>query len=103
MNFKKAILSVSLIMYNTKSLITEIRKLINVYKNEVELEEKFVYYFINLYYFLLFFTISFLFKSNLITFIIVNSLLYQLWFRYKFIKVLSKFTDSFFRIYKCFH
>ena len=103
MNLKKIILSVSLIMCNTESLTTEIRKSINVYKNEIELKKKFVYCFINFHCFLLSFTISFLFKSNLITFIAVDSLLCQLWFRYKFIKALSEFTDSFSRICKCFH
>ena len=103
MNLKKAILSVNLTICDTESLITEIRKSMNVYKNEVELKEKSVCCFINPCHLLLPLTISFLLKGNLITSIAVDLLLCQLWFRYKFIKTLLKFTDSSSRICECFY
>ena len=78
MNLKKTILSVNLTMCDIKSLITKVRESINVYKSKIELEEKFVYYFINFYCLLLLFTISFLFKSNSVIFIAVDLSLCQL-------------------------
>ena len=78
MNSKKVILSVSLIMCNTESLITEIRESMNAFKSEVESEKKSVYCFINPHHLLLPFTISFLFKGNFITFVAVDSSLCQL-------------------------
>ena len=102
-NSKEIILSVSLGMCNTESLITEIRELINVCKNKIKLEEKFICCFIDLYCLLLSLTIFFLFKGNFITSVAVDSLLCQLWFRYKFVKALSEFIDGFSKIYKCFH
>ena len=102
-NSRKVILSVSLTMCDTESLTTEIKKSINTFKNEVESEEESAYCFINSHCFLLSLTISFLFRGNLITSVVVDSSLYQLWFRYKFVKALSEFTDGSFRICKCFH
>ena len=102
-NLREIILSVSLTMYNTESLTIEIKELINIYKSEIELKKKSVYYFINFYYLLLPLTISFLLKSNSVTFIVVDLLFCQLWFKYKFVKALLKFTDSFFRICECFY
>ena len=78
MNSKKVILLINLTMCNTESLITEIRKSINIYKNEIKLKEKSVYYFINSHCLLLSLIIYFLFKDNFVTFIIINSLFYQL-------------------------
>ena len=102
-NSRKVILSVNLAMCDTESLITEIKKSMNACKSEVKSEEKSVCCFIDFHHFLLPFTISFLFKSNSVTSVTVDLLLCQLWFRYKFIKALSEFTDSFFRICECFH
>ena len=90
-------------MCNIESLITKIRESMNAYKSEIELKKRFIYYFINLCCFLLSLIICFLLKSNLIIFVVVGSLLCQLWFRYRFIKTLLKFIDSFFRICECFH
>ena len=102
-NLKKVILSVSLAMCDTESLTTEIRESINACKSEIKSEKKFAYCFIDFYYLLLPFTIPFLLKGNSVTSVVVDSLLCQLWSRYKFVKALLKFTDSFFRICKCFH
>ena len=102
-NLKEVILSINLTMCNTESLTTETRKSINICKNEIESEKKSDCYFINLYHLLLPLTISFLLKGNPVTSVAVDSLLCQLWFRYKFVKALLKFTDDFFRIYECFH
>ena len=65
-------------MCNTESLTTEIKKLINICKNEVKLEKKSICCFINLYHLLLPFPISFLFKGNSNISIIINSSLCQL-------------------------
>ena len=103
MNLKKAILSVNLAMCNTKSLTMKIRELMNACQNEIELKKKSVCCFISLCCFLLSLTISFLFRDNPVTSVAIDLLLCQLWFRYKFFKALSKFTDDFSRICKCFH
>ena len=103
MNSKEIILSVSLAICNTESLTTEVRESMNTCKNEVESEEKSDCCFINLHCLLLPFIISFLFRGNPITSVVVDSLLCQLWFRYKFVKALSEFTDDSFRVCECFH
>ena len=103
MNSKKAILSVNLAMCNTESLTIEIRESMNTCKNEVESEKKSDCCFINLCHFLLPLTIFFLLRGNSVISVAVDSLLCQLWFRYKFFKVLPEFIDGFSRIYKCFH
>ena len=90
-------------MCDTESLTTEVRESMNAFKNEVESEEKSVCCFINLCYLLLPLTISFLPRGNPVTSVAVNSSLCQLWSRYKFVRALSKFTDNFFRVCKCFH
>ena len=102
-NLKKAILLISLTMCDTESLTTEVRESINACKSEIELKEKSDYCFINLCCLLLLLTISFLLKGNSVTSVAVNLLLCQLWFKYKFVKILSEFTDSSFRICECFH
>ena len=88
-NSKEVILLVSLIMCDTELLTMKVKESMNACKSEMRLEERFVYYFISLYYFLLLFTISFLFKSNFVTSVAVDLSLCQLWFRYKFVEVLS--------------
>ena len=103
MNLKKAILLVSLAMCNIESLTTKVKKSMNACKSEIESEEKSAYCFINPHCFLSSFTIFFLFKSNSVISVAVDLLLCQLWFRYKFVKTLSEFTDNFFRICKCFY
>ena len=103
MNSKKAILSINLTMCNTESLTTETRKSMNAFKNEVESEKESACCFINPHCFLLPLTIFFLFKSNFVISVAVDSSLYQLWSRYKFVKALSEFTGSFFRICKYLH
>ena len=102
-NSKEVILSVSLAMCNTESLTTKTRKSMNAFKNEIESEEESVCCFISPHYLLLPLTISFLLRGNLITSVTVDSSLCQLWFRYKFVKALSEFTGSSFRICKCLH
>ena len=78
MNLKKVISLINLAMCDTELLITEIRELMNAYKNEIKSEKKSACYFINFHHFLLPFTILFLFKDNPITFITVDSSLCQL-------------------------
>ena len=78
MNLKKVILSVNLAMCNTKSLTTEIRKSMNIFKNEIKLKKKSVYCFINLHCLLLSLTISFLFRGNSVISVAVDLLLCQL-------------------------
>ena len=90
-------------MCNTESLTTETRESMNACKSEIESEEKSVCCFIDLHCLLLPFTIPFLFKGNPVTSVAVDLLLYQLWFRYKFVKALSKFIDDSFRICECFY
>ena len=103
MNSKEAILSVSLTMCNTESLTTEARESINACKNEIESKKKSGCCFIDPYCLLLSLTISFLPKGNPVISVAVDLLLCQLWFRYKFVKALSEFTGSSFRICECFH
>ena len=100
---KEVILLVNLAMYDTESLTTEARELMNTFKSEVESEERSVCCFIDFHYFLLSFTIFFLFKNNSVTSVVVDLLLCQLWFRYKFVRALSEFINDSFRICKCFH
>ena len=59
MNLKKVILLINLIMCNTESLITEIKKLINACKNEIESEKKSAHYFINSSFFIIFHNLFF--------------------------------------------
>ena len=103
MNLREVILSVSLAMCDTESLIMKTRKLMNACKSEIELKKKFICCFINFCCFLLSFIIYFLLKGNSVTSVAVDSLLCQLWFRYRFVKALSEFTGDFFRICKYFH
>ena len=103
MNLKEVILSISLIMCNTKSLTTKTRESMNAYKSEIESEKKSDCCFISLCCLLLPLTISFLLRGNSVTSIAVDSLLCQLWSRYEFVKALSKFTGSSSRICECFH
>ena len=90
-------------MCNTESLTTEVRESMNVFKNKVKLEEKSVCYFIDFYYLLLLLTISFLLRGNSVISVAVDSSLCQLWFRYKFVRALSEFTDNSFKVCECFH
>ena len=78
MNLREIILSVSLVMCDTESLITEARKSMNAYKNEVESEKKSVCYFIDFHYLLLPLIIFFLLKSNSVTSVVIDSLFCQL-------------------------
>ena len=65
-------------MCNTESLTTEVRELMNAYKNEIESEKESGCCFIDSHCLLLPFTISFLLKDNLITSVAVDSSLCQL-------------------------